>query len=258
MTEARATSNAHSAAPAGESQAGTGDLDMAPEEVRNLVHDLQTHQIELEIQNEELRRIQEELVESRDRYSDLYDFAPVGYVTLSHQGVIIEANLTLADMLGVERGALVHHPLSAFILPADQDVLYLHHREILTSNQPEACQIRMLCHDAGPLWAEMDSILIETDDESDGWFRTVISDITERKRAEEERLALERQVQHAQKLESLGLLAGGIAHDFNNLLMTILGNTELALGKLSPMSSARDNLQKIESLPSASGRRRRD
>ncbi len=133
---------------------------MAPEEVRNLVHDLQTHQIELEIQNEELRRIQEELVESRDRYSDLYNFAPVGYVTLSRQGVIIEANLTLANMLGVERGALVHRPLSAFILPADQDVLYLHRREILTSNQPETCQIRMLCRDAEPLWAEMDSILI--------------------------------------------------------------------------------------------------
>ena len=71
-------------------------------------------------------------------------------------------------------------------------------------------------------------------------------EVTERKQAEEERLSLERQVQHAQKLESLGVLAGGIAHDFNNLLMAILGNADLALGELSPMSPARDNLQEIE------------
>ena len=74
----------------------------------------------------------------------------------------------------------------------------------------------------------------------------IVRDITERKRAEEEKLALERQVLHAQKLESLGLLAGGIAHDFNNLLMSILGNADLALHELSPMSPARRNLQEIE------------
>jgi PAS domain S-box-containing protein len=73
-----------------------------------------------------------------------------------------------------------------------------------------------------------------------------ISDITERRRAEEEKQKLERQVQHSQKLESLGVLAGGIAHDFNNMLLAILGNVELALNKLSPMSPARQNLKEIE------------
>jgi signal transduction histidine kinase/ActR/RegA family two-component response regulator len=70
--------------------------------------------------------------------------------------------------------------------------------------------------------------------------------ITERKRAEVERLNLERQVQHAQKLESLGILAGGIAHDFNNLLMAILGNADLAMDELSPHAPARDNIKEIE------------
>ena len=69
--------------------------------------------------------------------------------------------------------------------------------------------------------------------------------IAESKQAQEEKLALERQVRHAQKLESLGLLAGGIAHDFNNILMAILGSADLALDELSPMSPARDNLQTI-------------
>jgi PAS domain S-box-containing protein len=78
------------------------------------------------------------------------------------------------------------------------------------------------------------------------YLQAIVRDITERKRAEERRLSLERQLQHAQKLESLGVLAGGIAHDFNNILMVILGNADLALDELSPMSPARGHLQEIE------------
>ncbi len=76
----------------------------------------------------------------------------------------------------------------------------------------------------------------------------VYLDITEQRRADEERRKLEAQVQHAQKLESLGVLAGGIAHDFNNLLMAILGNIDLALGELSPVSPVRDNLLEVEAV----------
>ena len=73
----------------------------------------------------------------------------------------------------------------------------------------------------------------------------IVKDITELKKAEAERLRLERQVQHAQKLESLGVLAGGIAHDFNNILTSILGNADLALMRISPMAPARGNLEEI-------------
>ena len=138
--------------------------DMSTDELRTLVHDLQTHRIELEMQNEELRRTQEELVESRDRYSKLYDFAPVGYVTVSDKGMIIEANLTLATMLGVDRGALVGHPLSAFVAREDQDVLYLYRKKVLGSHGRETCQVRMRRPDAGPIWTEMDTTRIEADD----------------------------------------------------------------------------------------------
>ncbi len=85
--------------------------------------------------------------------------------------------------------------------------------------------------------------------DDDGQVKYVIGtsvNITERKQAEADRLGLERQVQHAQKLESLGVLAGGIAHDFNNLLMVILGNADLALDELSPQTPARENIMEVE------------
>ena len=219
---------------------------MSPDETRELAHELRTHQIELELQNEELRRAQAELGESHDRYSDLYDFAPVGYVTISQEGLILEANLTVAEILGVERGALVKSPISAFIIADDEDIFYQHRRTIIKSGQRDTCRLRMVRRDREPLWVEMETILIEAVDEGPR-LRTVIIDITERQQLEAARQALERGLLHAQKLESLGVLAGGIAHDFNNLLTTILGNANLALYKLPPTSPVLDNLQSIES-----------
>src|ERR1039458_9788434 len=93
---------------------------LSPEAARRALHELRVHQIELEMQNEELRRTQQELEASRERYFDLYDLAPVGYFTLSEQGLILEANLTAAKLFGVARSVLVKQPLSRFILPEDQ------------------------------------------------------------------------------------------------------------------------------------------
>src|SRR5581483_7358725 len=97
---------------------GTGDREQDPQmDPVRLAHELQVHQIELEMQNEELRRVQLELQEARDRYFEIYDLAPVSYVTLDREGRIQEANLAAATLLGVERGRLLGKGLAAFMTP---------------------------------------------------------------------------------------------------------------------------------------------
>ena len=204
-----------------------------------LVHELRTHQIELEMQNEELRRVQGELVEARDRLSDLYDFAPVGYVTLSDKGLILEANLTVADMLGVERGLLIKQRLSAFVLAEDQDAFYRHRRDLLDTKQLRTFELRMLGRGGCQFWASLDCVLAP-DPEGDGLrIRCSLADITLRKRAEQEKTAMAAQLQQAQKLESIGTLAGGVAHEINNPIHGIMNYAELisdGLGVGSPLA----------------------
>lgn len=115
--------------PAGpEEIAGMSTKDMA-----KMIHELRVHQIELKMQNEELRGIQEELEEARDRYSHLYDFAPVGYLTVNEKGIVEGANLTFATLMGMERSAVVGKPFSRFIQRDDQDVYYLNLQRLLES-----------------------------------------------------------------------------------------------------------------------------
>ena len=76
------------------------------------------HEIELEMQNEELRRSQETLEESRNEYAELYDFSPVGYLTLDKKGLVTRANLTACSLLGIKRSLLLEKPFSGFVLPS--------------------------------------------------------------------------------------------------------------------------------------------
>lgn len=156
---------------------------LSPEQARAVLHDLHVHQIELEMQNEELRRVQTELEASRERYFDLYDMAPVGYFTLSERGLILEANLTAAKLLGVERWALVKLPLSRFILPEDQDIYYKHRRQLIKTGLPQVCELRLRKTDCATFWANVEATVTPGDDGSPV-YRTVISDITKRKQVD--------------------------------------------------------------------------
>ncbi|MGA8833347.1 MAG: PAS domain S-box protein [Desulfomonilaceae bacterium] len=359
-----------------------------------IIHELQVHQIELELQNEELKRIQLELEESRDNYQELYDFSPVGYFTLSSKGIIRDVNLTGASLLGIPRPKLLHTGFGRFVAREYEDQWYQHLIAVLGQEEKQTCDltlrrehgssfsvclesvrmdapvgqqaengaihvvVRMAVSDITqrkaaeeslkrskeelelrveertaelkesrdrfqdlventPDWVwEIDekgvytyvsprvqdilgyepqevlnrtpfdlmdpeeahrvsdifaalaafrkpvmglentnlhrnghAVVLETNVvpffSSDGTlrgYRGINRDITERNRLEAERLEMERTLLHAQKLESLSVLAGRISHDFNNQLAVVLGNLELALTDLSPDSVAKESI----------------
>ena len=158
---------------------------LSPEEARQSVHELRVHQIEMEMQNEELRRAQMELGASQARYFDLYDLAPVGYVTISEQGLILEANLTAAILLGVARADLVKWSLSRFILKEDQDIYYLHHKQLFETGMQQVCEMRVVKKDGSQFWARFEAAAAQDGENGNTLCRAVLSDITERKRVEE-------------------------------------------------------------------------
>lgn len=159
-------------------------LGLSPAAAQNVLHELRVHQIELELQNDELRRTQLELEESRTRYFELYDLAPVGYVTLGEDGLIEQANLTIGGLLGVARGALVKQPWSRFILPEDQDVYFKHRKLLYASGIPRGCELRLVKSNGEAFWVRLDARIAGADGGAQV-ARTVLSDITERKRADE-------------------------------------------------------------------------
>ena len=329
--------------------------EQTPEEI---IHELRVHQIELEIQNDEIKRVQIELEASRDEFQDLYDFSPVGYFTLTEKGLIIQANLTGANLLGKARPKLINMRFGHFVDPESEAQLYQHFLSVIKQGHKQACDLTLKRDDGSSFYARLESIRIDAPVElrkgnagtrairmaviditdrknaedamrsseerfrgmferhnaimllvepvtgrivlankaaerfygytasklvsmciqdinilppveveaemnfalhelrnlfifphrlATGEVRTVevhsstiehdgtimlfsiIHDVTDRKRLEEERMDMQHKLLHAQKLESLGVMAGGIAHDFNNLLMAIMGNLEFAL-----------------------------
>jgi two-component system sensor histidine kinase UhpB len=158
---------------------------LPPEEAARLLHELRIHQIELEMQNEELRRVQSELEASRDRYADLYDFAPVGYLTLSERNIILEANLAAATMLGMARSLLIGQSLTRFIAAEDQDIFYFHRQHFSRTPGQQACELRPVKPAGSHFHALLETIprLREGGAMS---CRVTISDITARKQVETE------------------------------------------------------------------------
>ena len=211
---------------------------LSPKDMAGLIHELRVHQIELKMQNEELRRIQDELETARNRYSHLYDFAPVGYFTVNDNGIVAEANLTATTLLGMDRAVLIGSPFSRFILHADQDIFYLHRKQLLETKKPQTCRLRLVRKDGSQFYANLECIVVEEGDDCPKQIRIVVSDITEL-------MNLEDQLRQSQKLEAIGSLTGGIAHEFNNILNIIIGNNELMMDELPEGSPAREYAEEI-------------
>ena len=188
--------------------------------MQSLVHELNVHQIELEMQNEELRQSQHELAHSRDRYSDLYDFAPVGYVTLDKDGRILEANLTAATFLGVDRKSLIAANLSTWIDHDAQDDFFLHRRAVFSDSARQICEVNMHRSGGTPLAVRLESIAQETGHQRQS--RTALIDITQQQVAQSTLRQLTKTQEHriAEQTSEVRLLAEAISHLGEGVLIT--------------------------------------
>jgi signal transduction histidine kinase/ActR/RegA family two-component response regulator len=196
-------------------QAPPQPTDAASERQR---HELEVHQIELEMQNAELLGARTELEAALEKYTDLYDFAPVGYLTLDAAGLIRQTNLTGASLLGLERSRLVKWRFELFVVAPDRATWKEFLARVFASNTSQTCELALLKDGRPPLEVRLEAGAAASGLEC----RVVVTDITSQREAEANRLILS-------KLESAAILAGGIAHDFNNLLTVILMNVELGL-----------------------------
>ena len=154
-----------------------------PQLADELLHELRTRQIELEMQNEELRSAYAALEASRDRYLQLYDFAPVGYLTITGDGLITEANLTCGTLLGVEREKLIDRPFANYVKPEDGDHWYRHCLHTKQNYGKQNCELSLRRADGTTFEAHLDCLHIE--DNATSAMRITLTDITERKQAGE-------------------------------------------------------------------------
>jgi len=158
---------------------------LSGEQVKKLVHELLVHQIELELQNEELRESQLELADSRDCFNDLYDFAPVGYVTLDRDTKIVQANLTAVSMLGVTRARLLGRKFTGFITPESQDTFYLHQQAAGESEVKKVSELLLQRADGVKMFVQFETVRTKDPLTDSLRWRSTMCDITTLKQAEE-------------------------------------------------------------------------
>jgi formate hydrogenlyase transcriptional activator len=159
---------------------------LSAQDIQELVLELGTHQLELEMQNEELSKARDELESSRNQYAELYDFAPVGYFTIDAYGLIEGVNLTGARLLGIERGLLLKRPFSSFIAEAAEREIYSKHREEVYQKQDsQICEIRLKRKDGATFYAQLQSVAKGKNDDKAGYILTTILDVSDRKQAED-------------------------------------------------------------------------
>ncbi|MBF0406405.1 MAG: PAS domain S-box protein [Candidatus Riflebacteria bacterium] len=205
---------------------------LKPDEVRQLLYNLRVHQIELELQNDELLKTQEDLESTKKRYFNLYDLAPVGYVTLNERGIILEANLAAANMLGVVRSVLIKQSVLKFIIHADHDNFYLNCRRLLETEFKVSFALRMFNGNSEEFWAHVEITKILRDNEI--CFLTSFFDITEKVKAKEEleksliqarELAVQAESANKAKSDFLAIMS----HEIRNPMFVVLGMSDALL-----------------------------
>lgn len=209
------------------------------------VHELQVHQTELEMQNEELKRSRLELEESRNKYLELYEFSPIGYFTLDKQSAILEVNLSGAALLGVERGSLIGRRFQFFVETDLRSEYNTFCNQVFGSDVKQTGELRLMKNDASQWYAYLEGIALRDGEGGVKQCQIAVVDITKQKRAQEEEARLKDRLSHTQNLASIGVLAGGVAHNFNNLLMVVMGYAGILQTELEAGSPLMEYVHKI-------------
>ncbi|NTW52024.1 MAG: PAS domain S-box protein [Chlorobiaceae bacterium] len=225
----------------GDGYGADADLSTSREDLHRLVHELDVHRIELEMQQEELLKSRTELEESLERYMELYDFAPIGYLSIDRNSKILQLNLTASRLLGIDRSNLVGQRFDRYVAFEDQPVFSRMLFDLFDQRRVEACELGLEKHEGGSslnapasgfgdftfklITVHIDAVV--SNDLSQ--CRMALTDVSEQKRIHRDNLALQATMAQVRKLESIGRLAGGVAHDYNNTLQVMLGNIELMI-----------------------------
>jgi PAS domain S-box-containing protein len=211
-------------------------------ELKQLLHELQVHQIELEMQNEELRSAQQQLDTTKARYFDLYDLAPIGYLTLDKRRLIRECNLCAAKMMGMNRSVLIKAPISKILLKEDQIIFYTHLKLCHQADGAQHFEMRLIRPDGAIFWGLLQVMAMES-----GEYWLTITDISNNKQVEAKLQESENKFRSIFEQAAVGVASVGLHGAWlqvNKKLCDILGYSQQEL-----LSKSFQDLTHPEDLP---------
>lgn len=212
-----------------------------PADALLLLHELQIHRVELELQNEELRNARNALEAALARYTELFDFAPLAYLTVGREGIIKQANQACATLLENAKLTLQGLHIQRFLAPKDRTRFNTFLLELQPGEPASSEEFELILPNNSTKLTKIDGHCHT----QEAGCHLMLSDISQQRLMEQQRTELQLQLQQAKNMESIGRLAGGVAHDFNNTLQTIVLNIELAREMLPPGSPLEEGLHDV-------------